>query len=387
MQSVTDGFLSALTGSHTPVIKADVWYDGELVAGDLPIVSGQVKGTDDGKAIRHDLNLTVADPDGRLVPRSESDVLAPFGSVVNIRAGMKSSSGSAETVSLGWFRIDTCDADEAWSLYTGADGTQVWSSRGASVAVTGVDKAEAVKDAIFTGPQQVYWPPSVRDEVRHLCDGLVAVALWPGVTDVPVPASVVYSTDRWAAICDLAVVLSATPAINPHGELVFRPNAAGASVWTIAGGPGGVQVSAATRLSRSDVFNSVISRGESTSTQAAVQATVIENSGPLRWDGPFGRVPFVRSDPLITTTVQAQADATATQARMVARRSFELDVTCVTNYALEVGDTVTVVTPYGSVDGRVTSATWPLTPGPMTLTVVVPRVSYWALFNNTGLYS
>lgn len=382
MLPITANALAALTGSHTPYVRADVWYEGDIVAADIPVVGGQVEGVDDGDAIRKRLSLTVADDAGALIPRSEDAPLAPYGSRINIRAGIQTGR-EPETVSLGWFRIDTCSVDEAWRVYDRVDTVQ-WVSSGGDIEVTGPDLAEIIKDSRFLSPQQPAFTASIRDEVFFLLQGLpVQVGQWPGVTDTIIPSTITYTDDRWAAICDLATVMGAVPYMDPYGDLVMRSNADSASVWTVAADPdNGVLVSAPTRLTREGLYNAVRSAGNTVSDQVPIVVWQLEGSGPLRWDGPFVRVPYMHTSPLITTAEIAETDARTILARLVNRRSYPLTVECVTNYWLEVGDTVTVGTPYGDLDGRISQATWPLVPGAMTMTVVVPRESFWGAWGS-----
>lgn len=373
MQTVSASALNALTGSYAPYVKVDVWRGGQLVAQDLPVTDGSVEVSDDGKAIRQRLSLTVADPDGSLTPRSESAALAPYGSMVNVRAGVQLG-GQPETCCLGSFRIETVDAGQEWRTYSRVDGVR-WSASGGKISITGVDLAAVIQDAKFLAPEQ---PPGgfIRAEVIRLCTDLVGVAAWPGVPDVAIPATVTYTDDRWAAICDLAAALDAIPYMDPYGYLGFRPAAPGASVWTVTSGSEGVLISAPTKLTRQGIYNAVVSSGTSAG-QVPVSQIRLETGGELAWGGPFGRVPYLHDSPLITTEAAADADALTTLARLVGRRSFAISVECACNYWLEVGDTVTLELPLGTVDGRITDLSWPLTPGAMSMTVTVPRALFW----------
>lgn len=383
MLPVSDAALAALTGSHTPYLRADVWYDGQIVVYDLPVTGGQVEAVDDGDAIRKRLTLSIANDDGSLVPRSDDAPLAPYGSRITVRAGVEVGS-EPEAVSLGWFRVETCNVDEAWRVYDRVDGVK-WVSSGGDIDVTGVDLAEGIKDSQFGGPTQPIFPTSVRAEIVWLCNGLVGVGAWPGVTDAAIPATLTYTDDRWAAICELAFAVNAVPYIDQYGDLILRPNGDTTPVWEVTADPDyGVLVSAPTRLSRAGIYNATVTQG-TTADQVPVIAYNFEGSGPLRWDGPFGRVPWIYSSSLVTSTDEAHIDSLLRLNRHVDTRSFPLEVECVTNYWLEVGDTVTVGTPYGSVDGRVTQATWPLVPGAMRMTVVVPRTSLWSRYGEYGL--
>lgn len=386
MLAVSQRFLNAITGSNRPVIQATAWYNGQVTVQTLPIVGGTMTGTDDGDAIRHQLTLDIADEDGALIPHSETDPLAPFGQRINLRAGIDIGGGETESVSLGWFRIQGVDAAESWTYYQRPAGDEVVVSRGGTISLKGMDLGQVVKDARFLAPEQPVETGSTKAEVIRLLWGLgtpLVGSAWPGVTDDVIHAdTVTYTEDRWAAVCDLAKHLNAIPYFDQHGDLIFRPQAAGASVWHVAGGDDGVLVDMSVALSRDGVYNMVVARGES-SDQLQVGKFAVEQTGAVAWEGSFGHVPTFISSPLITNATEADDAALRELQRQIQTRTFPMQVTCLCNYALQVGDTVTVDTPYGPIDGRVQEANWPLEPGPMTMTVVIPRSSYWNIYGTS----
>lgn len=376
MQTVDEDFLDAINGSHTPTVVVDAWYDGNLVMEGVPVESGSVT-VDGSRAIAGSLTLTSVSEDGSLVPDRWDAPLAPYGSQLHVRAGVKAGSGSTHLVSLGWYRIDSADPQEYFAPYT--VGTDInWVCRGMQVATECSDRMSLVDDARFLSPEVPASTTSVITEIKRLVQGLVPVADMTGVTDAAIPASIAYQTSRVQAIQDLADVLGRTARMDPDGALELIPKAVSTTpVWTVSVAEHQV-IDWSRKLDRSDLYNGVISTGQK-ADGTPVQASTIETSGPLRWDGPLGRIPYGHSSPLITTDGAAKTDSEILLARLVRERVAPITVECNPNPALEWGDCVRLILPNRELIGTVRSITWPLPATSMTMTVLVPRTQLWGV--------
>lgn len=149
MQSVSADFLEIVKGSNTPVYTADIWYDGQLVYENVRLVDSSVK-FDSTQAVRATVDLEIADPDNALVPRTQADPLAPFGGVVNVRAGF-TWNGQTETVSLGWFDIQETEIEEAYKPYQVGSSIQR-APAGAIIKVNAADFMKRLADYPFLSP-------------------------------------------------------------------------------------------------------------------------------------------------------------------------------------------------------------------------------------------
>lgn len=381
MQTTTPEFRAALKGSYIPTCTVDAWYDGRLILENVPVVSSSVT-VDGTRSISGSLTVTAASPDDTLVPDRWDAPLAPFGSQLHVRAGVRYGSGSTEQVSLGWYRIDSAEPQDHWAKYTpdfDANPTQEprWVKRGTQVTCEASDRMSVVDDAAFVSPEAPTSTTSVIEEIRRLVQDLVPVANLTGVTDAAIPAGIAYQTSRVQAIQDLANVLGRVARIDPNGALDLIPKVPSTtSVWTVSVGVDGEITNWGRKLERRDLHNAVISTGQ-TSEGVPVQGSKVESDGPLRWGGPFGRVPFGHSSPLITTTAAAEADASTLLERLVRERVAPIQVTCSANPALEWNDTISLVLPNRTLKGVVRSITWPLPAKTMQLTVLVPRSQIW----------
>lgn len=368
MRVVSQDFLDALPGSHPPVVRCDVWRAGQLLGQDLPVSGGSVTVTA-GQAVRSSVSVDITDPDGQWVPRSSSDALAPFGSELHIRAGIRLGN-RVELVSLGWFPIMTVDVIEDYAEYVRpAEPGRVYRvQRGATTPLNAVDRATVVQASRFltvTQPTQ----PTVLSEIGYLLSG---VAPWqpPNIPDMGItPSSVTYQDDRLGAVQALADLMGMDFIFDGDGFGALITQGFSTPVWDITTGPGGVQSAMSKSLKRDGIYNAVVFRGTADDS-LPVQGIAVIADGPLRWDGPLGRVPFFASSPLLSAQSSVDQAAVTRLSTLRAKQSQEISVTCICNYALEVGDTVTLTMRRGKIPARITKAEYPLLPGPMTLTVV-----------------
>lgn len=379
MQTVSDGFLDALQGSVAPQLQVDAWYDGEIVASNLNVTTASLV-VDGSRTLVGTVSVVVTDPDGEIIPSNSDDPLAPFGSELHVRQGIRTGSAGVEWFSLGWYRIEESDPDETWAAYydrTRPSRDPQWVPRGVDVSVQAVDRMARLDDARFLAPESPASLASVQAEITRLARDLVPIAPLSGFADAPIPASIAYQTSRVQALQDLAGVLDKVVRINPNGALTLAPRSpSGSAVWTVEIGRNGTIVGWNRKLSRSQLYNGVVSSG-TTEEGVAVQAVEIEPDGPLRWGGPFGQVPYGHSSPLITSEVAAQSDAFTRLNRLIRERVVPITVSCVTNPALEVDDMVELKLPDSTLTGPVASITRDLIGAVMSMTVMVPSTQLW----------
>lgn len=378
MQTVGPGYLPALRGSFTSSAQVDCWYDGELVYSALPLE--EVKVThDSSRLIQASATVTATDSSGRLTPSDWGAPLAPFGSELHIRHGVRTGVNT-EWVSLGWFRIDSSDPREIWVDY--ADPTDpaaepMWVQRGSRVTANASDRMSMLDDARFLAPEAPASLASVITEIKRLARDIVPIADLSSFTDGPIPASLAYQTSRVQAIQDLADVLDLAARVNPDGHLTLvSKSPTGDPMWTVEVGSQGEVVDWGRKLDRAEIYNAVVSSG-TTADGLPVQGVVQEQDGPFRWGGPFGRVPYGHSSPLITSEAAAQADAQTRLERLVQERVVPITVNCVMNAALELDDIVGVALPDATLTGPVISLSRSLLSASMEMTLMVPRSQLW----------
>jgi hypothetical protein len=155
----------------------------------------------------------------------------------------------------------------------------------------------------------------------------------------------VYQDDRASAVSDLAAAANAWAYFDHLGDFVLRPrDATGADAGVVVG-----VIDTEESLDRSNVRNGVLVRGQPTADAPPVSglATYDEPSSPLRWGGPFGKVPLIADSQSVATAAQALAVAEGLlNLRLGLSRTVVLRM--VPNPALEPDDVIDVE----FIDGR-----------------------------------
>lgn len=341
MRPMSELALSALSGSRVDErVVAHVWYDGRVVAPDVPVSQWSVS-SDSSRQVQTQVSLTIADPDGGLAPWALSDPLGVGGSRVQLIYTM---GHAGTTVDLGWFKIVASDPVENW-VFKSAGERIVRVSGGATIPVKADDLTAVVVADRLLAPESPGAGATVLGEVRRLLKDIVPVVVADGVVDKAAPSSVVFERERMDAVVDLLETIGATYRMTGDGQLEVYPSAPGASVWEVAGGEQGVLVDVQRSQSSSGLYNAAVSEGATDDGHPLV-GRAFETTGPLRWEGPHWRVPIFHSATgLLKTQAAVDADAATRLRGVVSNRTVTLPVTCLPHPGLQVGDVVTVFNP------------------------------------------
>ena len=336
MRQLSEGMLDAITGSVPDArVTASAWYDGTLRETELPISNWSVgwEGSD-STLVQGKATITVADPTGRLSPWGFDEPLSSAGSrlLLTFRC-------ANESADLGWFTVSKNSPTEQWRI---VGPNLQWISGGASIPVNADELTLLVSDSGFVSPETPPNDATVLSEVRRLLTGLCPVVVADGVTDKPVPASIVYKDDRLAAIQDLVMSICCRYRMTANGSLEVYPLTKTAPVWTIQGGEGGALVSVNREQVRADLFNGVVSTSNDPAIE--IRALVTRTNGPLRWDGPLGRK-FKRHNAIASTPEGVQADAQTYLDNTATLKALPLTVMCTPHPGIQIGDWVRVAQP------------------------------------------
>jgi hypothetical protein len=346
MWPVSGRFLAAATSSHGMVVQADVSKGGRRLFTGLPVVAGTVA-VDARRDVRRTVDLTVAPrlrtgtyDDVPALPRSPGDVLGHYGQQVTVRWGLRYPSGQVEWCPVGVFRIDE------------VSGSLLDQS---AVRIRAVSREAHVVDDRFAAPRTVSGPSALALIEALIRETLPQAVVVPRVVrDRRVPPTT-FDEDRWAAVRTLAAGIGAVVYADPSGRFVIEPAPTLSSrpVWTVAGGPGGVLVSADTSSSREQVYNRVVVRGDNPASgldPVSAEARDDRVDSPTRWGDPdagaYGRVTRFMYLPTVTTTAQALDAARAQLARSTGAAA-SVDLSTVPNVALEGLDVLDIVTGTG----------------------------------------
>lgn len=324
--------IEAVEGSFAPHVEADVWYDGRLSYRGLPIADWSVR-ADAESLVERSATLTVDTDDEELVPRRADSPLAPFGSEINIRAGVDLGRAGVYTASMGWFAITQSDPVEAWTTYNPLKFARpVQSFAGATVGVAAKDRSLWLDRAKFMGPE-VASGGTVHGEIARLCRGLVPVGRHR-VANRSL-SRIVYESDNRLDACDLvAERAGARLTFNAEGEAVLVPRLASGDEWTAN------NVLASEPSLTSEGFYNGVRSESSDDDQNTLLGQALEGAGWLRWGGPMKQAPYLRSAPLAKTQDAVTTDAQTTLRNLITKRQVVTRVTSTANYALEALDAV-----------------------------------------------
>lgn len=360
MRAVSDRLAAAITGSHSYSCHVDAYYDGQLVRHSIPISDGTLS-IDGDQAVPGSLDLTLPrwmnDPDTHqrldLLPTVDTDPLACAGSRLALAYEVALPGGGSEIVNLGWQRIESWDED------TG------------ELTVAGASLEALLEEARFLADRSTKAGTGFAAAFADLVGGLLPTH----VTADParVTASLVYEEDRLDALSDLMAAWPARMYVDDTGTLVAAPpfdDATDPIVLELTDGEGGTLVSLPHAGTRDGVYNAVRASGEQEGEAAAVSATAYLRTGPRRWGGPFGNVPYFYSSPLLSTKDQC-AKAAATRLQSLQASAASVTVSLVPDPRLEPGDLIRINrTGEAPLIGRIDAITLPLVPSDaMTLRV------------------
>ncbi|MCF2529378.1 DUF5047 domain-containing protein [Yinghuangia soli] len=347
---------------HGIAAEVTSWRSG-VQLGAVPLLGGEIT-YDDTALLRRRLTLSVPNrmPDGRSFDPGDDAAapLAVYGSRLRVMAGIVHPNGSTELLRHGWYLVTEWERDEA----------------ARTVEVTAVDLAQLLDDARHLGTESPPAGSTYAAEFTRLVDGLLPVRIAPGLPDRRIPPGTVWDRERPKNLTELCRAWGARWFIDDDGYATAAPAYSDVTPATptdvrFVSGRRGTVVNRRRAASRDRLYNAVVATGkappESSSYAPSAVATI--DSGPIAWDGPYGRKPrFYQSDLLVTNDQCQEA------ARNILARSSSVSrsepITAVPDPALELGDVAQVLTGGQSFTGRVSSIKLPLiADGPMEVTV------------------
>lgn len=397
MRPVSSKFLESLRGSHTMAAEAYVVSAGQTGVSPtgtfIPIIEGDIE-SDSTAAIRSTLELVTDGTD--MFPDSASDLFAPYGNEIFVRRGIRFGGGAVEWVSLGYYRINAVEQDEA------PNGV---------IRISAQDRMAGIVEARLLAPVQFSATATYGDVIEDLVTEVYpwATIQWDDPTfGDAIGRSVIAEEDRFAFLDDLITSVGKIWYWNHRGVLTIKNTPTSDDpVWEVNAGENGVLVALAKDLSREGVYNAVVASGEALDTEAPPRAVAVDDNpdSPTYWDGDFGKVPRFYSSPFLTTDAQAQSAANSLL-RQKLGLPYSVDFSVVPNPALEPWDPVsvrtegvedfepaalvadtfnrTVVDGWGTAssgEAWTATAVWDVTPGYGTNAITTPNQSSHAVLN------
>lgn len=332
MRTTSDALASILTGSRQVSSSIGVFYDGKPVFDDIRVAGGSLT-VDGSQDVTGTLELSLPryapDETGAVVdlmPSEDNDSpINAEGTQVALAYHVGIPGSEPETIGLGWFRIDD------WG--EGDDGT---------IDVTALSVEAPIAEARFLAPFNVASGTTFANAARQLVGSLVPLEITASAS--PVVPKQTFEDDRLAALRELVTAWPARMVAEDSGALVIAPplnDETDPVVVTLTDGEGGTVVRVPRSGSRTGIYNAVKASGESTGESEPVSAVAYITTGPRRWNGPYGNVPYFYASPLLTTKAQCAA-ASKTILDRLQILAKPVTISAAPDPRLEVGDVIAV---------------------------------------------
>jgi len=385
MLLIDDVSRAALDGSRpADELVVWAWYDGALASDEpLGVSDWSLTGSADSSSkVQRQLSLTVADPDGTLSPWLFHDPLGVGGTMLQVTYRI----GAAQSINVGWFRVEGNEPKQSYVRYVipeygfaRPDSPEVPHERvvmmpaGWTVSLTAVDITSDVDRDKLIAPESPK-TTTVLAAIARLIGDHFPVVVEVGVIDKPVAKTLVYEKERLEAVQDLLASIDARYRMGGDGEMRVYPISPGPVVWRVEPSAGLVEIGRSQTID--GLYNVWVVTGKEDGTGRPVSSIATINSGPLRMDGPHGRVPYFYTSELITSLTQAVEYAKTLRDRQNQTYAVELTVVTAPRPEIQAGDRIEVGCPVKEghaihLPGEVTTiqAGGSPTPGPTTFKV------------------
>ena len=337
--------------------RVESWLDGQLLADDVPIVSGREE-VDRTARVHERVTLSVPRVVDGVDWSPVGDALHPLGANgqrLRIILGVELEAGEVEWIQRGEYLIQRCEV------------------RDDAVDVEAVGLLALVDEARLVTPYQP--TGTLASTVRGLIEPALTVSFDPALVDRAVPSGINYDEDRLGGLEEILTSWPAQAHVTNDGYLLVESATVPTLPDIVLGDD--LVVKVAGESSREGVYTAVVARGTA-ADGAQVQGVAYDSStGPHRYGGPFNPlpVPLFFPSPLLTTVAQAQAAARTRLATLQREVGRPLLVSVPPLIHVQAGDAAELPSP---VDGRpllctVEGLSLPLLPGdgsPMQLTLV-----------------
>lgn len=355
MRLVDDQILQALEGSRpADTLSVWAWRDGSLVVPEpLQILDWKARdAAGDSVKVGQQLTFTIADPDGTLGAWRLDDPLGVAGTELRVIYNV----GGAGSINFGKFRVtgnEPFEVTESYVIdeygYIEPDSDlpphkrRVYVTK-AYVRLDVVDLTGPADTDRLEAPQSPGEDATAISEFRRLTQRHFPVVVDPGVTDTPVSRLLVFDRGERMEHCqDLLSRIGARYRMGGDGECHIYPRAT-APVWTIE--PGRSLVSVSRKQTSAGLYNRWVVEGKDAANEGApVFGAASITSGPLRYDGPHGRVQFFYSSEMITNQADADAYARELRDKFLQSLAVELSIDTVPWPQGQAGDRVLVGCP------------------------------------------
>lgn len=340
------------------LVRCDVYQNDAVVSS--PAVAGGSVTADSRRTILRDCSIDFA-PQADPTPESLWDILVTPGVTIGLSRGFRLPDGTEVLAALGRFVPDSPELKR--------------TAAGYSLSVTGTDIAIKVQRARWTDPYQIAAGTALATALTDILTDRypgIATAITSDICPETMGAGLVTeagdSSDPWADAVKLAEAYGYALYPDVNGVVTVRrvsAPVAGSNAFVFARGATAIltETSLASPLERT--YNGVIASGEGSELDTPVRGEAWDDNptSPTYRYGPFGKVPYFYSSPLMTTADQCEQAAVKILAGVLGRVE-QLSWQSVVHPGLQPLDVVAVEQADGSLQSFVIdSLTIPLEVG------------------------
>jgi hypothetical protein len=343
----------------------DVIVDGVRQIAGYPLRSAELK-WDGGAKVRCQGRAVFeySDELGRsVVPEDLTSWLTPYATYLNVYVQLSAGRASQKILVAYLKLVGVADpVDERRTV----QGRSI--SIGSRVTLT-------LADAFTVTDRERFPAPTGPSDLTSTWAEIARVTNLPvvrNVADAAITRAVTYKENRLDAVFDLAAILGGRPYINETGQVQLESDVWPAASEKLTIGPEGTIIAAGpAALTDETVYNQVIVRSFTEGQdQVILDDTVKVSEGPLRWGGPFGRIPYFASSQFVTTYEQAHDYAVSLLPKVSKQPAVTFTIQCLPDPRRQVGDVVPFTWNGVPRVGRIREMQLAAS-GPMTLKVLV----------------
>ncbi|WP_104087035.1 hypothetical protein [Arthrobacter sp. GMC3] len=268
--------------------------------------------------------------------------------------------GGAGSVSIGEYRVTGNAPTEKWRSYVidhrghvnpgspiPKGKRQVMVSSGASLNLSAEDLAVDASIYKLLAPESPQGgAPTILSEIRRLMDGIAPVVAVAGVVDRAVNKSLIFEGDRLNAVQDLCKRIGCNYRMNGDAQLEVYPLVKHGEVRVLRGGDDGMLVDVQRGQKLDGLYNMFIADGTATigGQDVPIRGIATIDSGALKFGGAHGRYPKFYESTMLNTQQQCDEYAREMRDTQLAGLTQDLDIICLPDPSIQVGDWVQVAT-------------------------------------------
>lgn len=347
MTRQTDRFYEAIKKSHTIISWVDIITANQEVIR-MPIVDGQVD-VDRTAAFRRKLSCQCIDPTGRVTPRTEGEILTPYGTQLRAYRGVRYSDAEDdyEVSSLGVFRLSKS------SITDNNAGSPV-------IQLEAFDRAREISRDKFKSPYVIAPDTGAMEALKNIAKQTFADLQFDAISSpVTTTAPLLFEAgaDPWEAITKLATSMGCEAYFDVEGRLAVLPphdlDALPSPDFSYIEGDNCTMLDLSREYNDEGVFNGVIVTGESVGDELPPvrgEAWDENPTSPTYRYGPYGEVPTFVTDNLAKTNEQCAMIARS-RLSLIAGATSKIAITALVNPSYECNDIVSVKRDKSKVNG------------------------------------